>query len=87
MLREQLSRTPFEAPRLLSDRIPDFAATGRYEPEWLERVERAISRCKGYAPRAAHGADGGVESPRCARPLAGRCRGPAKRLRAAPDSV
>ncbi|MCL7153707.1 thymidylate synthase, partial [Escherichia coli] len=39
MLREQLTRTPHAAPRLvLSDRIPDFAQTGRYEPEWLEKV-------------------------------------------------
>jgi len=42
MLREQLQREPLPAPRLaLSGRIPDFAATGRYEPEWLERVEPA----------------------------------------------
>jgi thymidylate synthase len=40
MLQEQLTREPYPAPRLvLSDRIPDFAVTGRYEPEWLERVE------------------------------------------------
>ncbi len=40
MLREQLTREPYPAPRLLlSERIPDYAATGRYEPEWLERVE------------------------------------------------
>ncbi|KAF1042260.1 thymidylate synthase [Xylophilus sp.] len=40
MLREQLAREPLPAPRLvLSDRIPDYAATGRYEPVWLEKVE------------------------------------------------
>jgi thymidylate synthase len=40
MLQEQLKREPYPAPRLmLSDRIPDFVQTGRYEPEWLERVE------------------------------------------------
>lgn len=40
MLREQLTRAPLPLPRLvLSDRIPDFARTGQYEPEWLERVE------------------------------------------------
>lgn len=40
MLREQLTRTPYPAPQLLlSERIPDYAVTGRYEPEWLERVE------------------------------------------------
>jgi thymidylate synthase len=40
MLKEQLTREPLPAPRLrISDRIPDFAQTGRYEPEWLEKVE------------------------------------------------
>jgi thymidylate synthase len=40
MLQEQLTREPYPAPRLvLSDRIPDFAVTGRYEPQWLEQVE------------------------------------------------
>ena len=40
MLREQLTREPYPAPRLaLSDRIPDHAVTGKYEPQWLERVE------------------------------------------------
>ncbi|MFV0284195.1 MAG: thymidylate synthase [Castellaniella sp.] len=40
MLREQLDRDPLPAPRLcLSDRIPAHADTGRYEPEWLERLE------------------------------------------------
>ncbi len=40
MLREQLKRDPLPPPRLrLSDRIPAYADTGRYEPEWLERLE------------------------------------------------
>lgn len=40
MLAEQLKREPFPAPQLvLSDRIPDYRSTGKYEPEWLERVE------------------------------------------------
>jgi len=40
MLKEQLTREPYPAPRLaLSERIPSYAATGRYEPDWLERVE------------------------------------------------
>lgn len=40
MLQEQLQRTPYAAPQLaLSERIPDYAQTGRYEPEWLEKVE------------------------------------------------
>lgn len=40
MLHEQLQREPFPSPKLvLSERVPDFAATGRYQPEWLELVE------------------------------------------------
>ena len=49
MLREQLSRQPFPPPRLiLSERIPAYAATGKYEPEWLERVEPADFALEGY---------------------------------------
>ncbi|MBC7857766.1 MAG: thymidylate synthase, partial [Burkholderiaceae bacterium] len=37
MVREQLTRKPFPAPQLVIDeRVPDFAKTGKYEPEWLE---------------------------------------------------
>jgi len=40
MLKEQLARTPYSAPKLvLSDRIPDYSKTGKYEPEWLEKIE------------------------------------------------
>lgn len=40
MLNEQLKREPFPSTKLvLSDRIPDYAKTGKYEPEWLEKVE------------------------------------------------
>lgn len=40
MLNEQMTRTPYAAPQLvLSDRIPDYAITGKYEPEWLEKLE------------------------------------------------
>ena len=53
MLREQLTREPYEAPRLvLSDRIPDFAVTGRYEPEWLEKVEPGDFSLAGYRHHA-----------------------------------
>lgn len=53
MLREQLNRQPFEAPRLvLSDRIPDFQATGRYEPDWLEKVEPSDFSLEGYRHHA-----------------------------------
>ncbi len=34
MVEEQLKRTPFPAPRfVISDRVPDYAKTGKYEPE------------------------------------------------------
>ncbi|HJU23472.1 MAG TPA: thymidylate synthase [Casimicrobiaceae bacterium] len=40
MLREQLQRDPYPLPRLvISPRIPAYAETGRYAPEWLERAE------------------------------------------------
>jgi thymidylate synthase len=40
MLHEQLARDPLPLPRLrIADRIPAFAETGQYEPEWLDRVE------------------------------------------------
>jgi thymidylate synthase len=49
MLREQLRRDPYPAPRLrLSDRIPAYEDTGRYEPEWLERVEPGDFVLEGY---------------------------------------
>lgn len=49
MIEEMLQREPLPAPRLvLSDRIPDRAVTGRYEPEWLERVEPSDFALEGY---------------------------------------
>ena len=49
MLQVQLKLKPFPAPRLiLSDRIPDFAKTGEYEPEWLEKVEPDDFSLEGY---------------------------------------
>jgi thymidylate synthase len=49
MLQEQLKRTPLAPPQLkLSDRIPDYAVTGRYEPEWLEKVEPGDFSLVGY---------------------------------------
>ena len=53
MLQEQLRREPFPAPQLqLSDRIPDFAKTGKYEPEWLEKVEPGDFSLVGYQHHA-----------------------------------
>lgn len=40
MVREQLTRSPYPAPRfVIAERVPDFAKTGKYEPEWLEKIE------------------------------------------------
>lgn len=49
MLREQLQRTPYPAPQLrLAERIPSYAQTGDYAPEWLERVEPSDFMLEGY---------------------------------------
>lgn len=49
MLNQQLAREPLAAPKLvLSDRIPDYAVTGKYEPEWLEKVEPSDFSLSGY---------------------------------------
>jgi thymidylate synthase len=49
MVAEQLRRQPFPAPQLrISERIPAFSATGRYEPEWLDRVEPSDFTLEGY---------------------------------------
>jgi thymidylate synthase len=45
----QLTRDPLPLPTLrLSERIAGLAATGRYEPEWLERVEPDDFALEGY---------------------------------------
>lgn len=49
MLEQQLERTPYESPTLsIAERIPSFAETGRYEPEWLEKVEPSDFSLVGY---------------------------------------
>lgn len=49
MVNQQLDRKPFPAPRLvISDRIPAYAETGRYEPEWLEKISPSDFRLEGY---------------------------------------
>ena len=49
MLQEQLARKPLPLPKLqLSERIPDFALTNTYQPEWLERVEPSDFALVGY---------------------------------------
>ena len=40
MLQEQLKREPYASPQFaIADRVPEYAETGKYEPEWLEKVE------------------------------------------------
>lgn len=42
MLQTQLKREPYPPPQLsISARVPAFRDTGRYEPEWLEKIEPA----------------------------------------------
>lgn len=49
MLHEQLRREPLPAPRLvINDRVPDYAVTRVYAPEWLELVEPSDFTLEGY---------------------------------------
>ncbi|WBR99936.1 thymidylate synthase [Pseudoduganella sp. SL102] len=49
MVQEQLKREPYDAPRLvIADRVPEFARTGKYEPEWLEKIEPSDFSLEGY---------------------------------------
>jgi thymidylate synthase len=49
MLQRQLEREPYESPRLvIADRVPAYAETGVYAPEWLEQVEPADFSLVGY---------------------------------------
>jgi thymidylate synthase len=53
MVKEQLTRQPFPPPKLvISDRIPDFSKTGKYQPEWLEMVEPSDFTLDGYQHHA-----------------------------------
>ncbi|NVM79707.1 thymidylate synthase [Duganella sp. SG902] len=53
MVREQLKREPFPLPQLIiSDRVPSFAQTGKYEPEWLEKIEPSDFALEGYQHHA-----------------------------------
>jgi len=48
-VQTQLAREPYPLPTLrLAERIPALAETGRYEPEWLERVEPDDFVLEGY---------------------------------------
>lgn len=49
MVQTQLTRAPLPAPMLrISDRIPSYAITGRFEPEWLQRVSPEDFSLDGY---------------------------------------
>lgn len=49
MLREQLRRTPYPPPQLRLDaRIPAYAQTGQYEPQWLEQAQPGDFSLEGY---------------------------------------
>jgi thymidylate synthase len=49
MLQRQLTREPYESPQLaIAERVPDYAKTGVYEPEWLEKIEPADFSLVGY---------------------------------------
>ena len=53
MVKEQLTRAPFPAPRLvISDRVPAYAQTGKYQPEWLELIEPSDFALEGYQHHA-----------------------------------
>lgn len=53
MLHTQLQREPLPGPRLVLDaRVPDYASTGVFAPEWLERVEPSDFSLEGYAHHA-----------------------------------
>ena len=53
MVQEQLKREPFPLPQLrIADRVPAFADTGKYEPEWLEKVEPSDFTLEGYQHHA-----------------------------------
>ncbi|QVL18710.1 thymidylate synthase [Pseudomonas qingdaonensis] len=53
MLTEQLKREPLAAPKLvISERVPEYAKTGVYEPEWLEKIEPSDFSLEGYEHHA-----------------------------------
>ena len=53
MVQEQLKREPLPLPELIiSDRVPDFSKTGKYEPDWLEKIEPSDFALEGYQHHA-----------------------------------
>ncbi len=54
MLTEQLTREPLPLPTLaINERVPDFAVTGEYAPQWLELVEPSDFTLVDYRHHAA----------------------------------
>ena len=54
MVHEMIARQPNEAPQLkISDRVPNFAETGHYLPEWLDMIEPTDFELVGYNPHPA----------------------------------
>lgn len=53
MLQEQLKREPYPCPQLVIDpRIPAYAETGVYEPDWLDKIEPADFSLAAYQHHA-----------------------------------
>lgn len=53
MVKEQLAREPYPSPKLtISDRVPEFAKTGKYEPNWLEQIDPSDFTLEGYQHHA-----------------------------------
>jgi len=53
MVQEQLKREPLPLPQLvINSRVPSFAETGKYEPEWLEKIEPSDFTLEGYQHHA-----------------------------------
>jgi len=53
MLQEQLKREPHALPTLkISDRVPAFAETGVYQPEWLDLIEPGDFSLENYTHEA-----------------------------------
>ncbi|MFK4706231.1 thymidylate synthase [Roseateles asaccharophilus] len=53
MLHTQMTRVPKRAPRaVLSDRIPAYATTGVYEPDWLDKFKSSDFTLEGYEHHA-----------------------------------
>ncbi|MNG18010.1 Thymidylate synthase 2 [compost metagenome] len=57
MVNERFNREPYASPRLrISERVPAFAETGVYQPEWLDLIEPSdfiLEDYKHHAPLTA----------------------------------